>query len=68
MPKPRRTKKKTFIVPVEYTVRGTVVVEAENAIVAASNSAILQVLECPPTCESPDWEATGPARLEDAED
>ena len=50
-----------FAVPVEYTVRGTIIVEAVDAEQAQeANHAHLFML-CEPTMEIVDWEVTGDA-------
>jgi hypothetical protein len=58
----RRGSRQVWVVGVEYTVRGTVVVEAETE--AEAREAAHDEMSCPPTCEIPDWTTTS-ARVEE---
>lgn len=60
--KKAKSEKRAWVVGVEYTVRGTVLVEA--ATEAEAREAAHDEMTCPGTCEITSWDTTS-ARAED---
>jgi len=61
----KKMKKKTWLVRIEYTVRGTVRVEAATEA-EAQEAAHDGEMRCPPTCEIVDWETSARVEEDDA--